>query len=545
MKTAVKAKLVSILVILVLIAVAVNAELPDYCKPGQAGNIAAQGGNITWLSICLKTQTRHWQGYAGRVYFGTAPQVPTDVNATGGLVNGTNINFTTPCDNPSSVSGFISFSNSTAPPIGLVPGDLSILDALSGNKSDSGSRTFTTVSTFDLPSGTVTNVPTTFSYVNETPQSTVFREGYFNQGGNIVFVTAINFDMQGYNRSYFDFQALLFAPNKATIPYYLFADITFTCNITPPVPGGGSGGYPGGCIVYWQCDPWGPCQTDNYQYRRCFPRIACPNMTGRFKPPTVRECRKELREELPEIIPENKIFLPGILGNLSLNLTPDLAYIIEEKIMHGTFQNRNYISIDDVTYRVTTPRVYTAFANAHPAPMVLWNTIAGGWQDHGHAEARALGWIVIPPEPLPILYPRSIVPYQFIVIPPVMQPKAVDIGVDAYSGPSRVKSTIAPLTVEVHPFQVAAEWKMPGVVTLYFVVDNRGQEEKDINIELDLNRGKSTLEAEMLGVLRVPADTVAIYGHEYRLGNAAMKADRVEAALITKQGSLKAGYLLR
>jgi hypothetical protein len=177
--------------------------------------------------------------------------------------------------------------------------------------------------------------------------------------------------------------------------------------------------------------------------------------------------------------------------------------------------------------------------------MVLWNTAISGWKDHGHAEARALDWFVIPPEPLPRLNPRTTAPYYFTVIPPVMQPKIVDIGVDAYSGPSRVKSTIAPLTVEVHPFQVAAEWRIQGVVTLYFVVDNRGNKEKDINIEFDLNRGRSTLTAELLGPLRVPADTVAIYGHEYRLGSSALGADRVDATLITKQGNLKASYQLR
>jgi hypothetical protein len=126
-----------------------------------------------------------------------------------------------------------------------------------------------------------------------------------------------------------------------------------------------------------------------------------------------------------------------------------------------------------------------------------------------------------------------------------MQPKIVDIGIDAYSGPSRVKSTIAPLTVEVHPFQVAAEWRMPGVVTLYFVVDNRGSKEKDINIEFDLNRGRSTLTAELLGPLRVPADTVAIYGHEYRLGKSAQKAEIIDARLISKDGTLRETYKLR
>jgi hypothetical protein len=539
-----KAALASIIVILALAALPALAELPDYCKPGTPSQILAEGGNITWLNMCLKLQTMHWQGYAGRVYFGTAPQVPTNLNATGGIVNGTNINFTTPCDNPSSVTGFIAFSNSTAIPTGLVPGDLSILDKLSGNGSDSGSRTFTAVSTFDLNSGTVTNVPTTFTYVNETPQNTVFREGYFNQNGNLVFVTAIDFNMIGYNRSYFDFQSLLFAPYKSTIPYYLFADITFICNITPP-PGGGSGGQPGGCIVYWVCDPWGPCQSDGYQYRKCWPRWACPNMTGRLKPPTMRPCRTEPREEMPEIIPETKIFRPGFLGNLSLNLTPDLAYIIEPKIMNGTFANWNYLSLEEVTYEVTTPVIYTAFAEAHPYPMILWNSMTGGWKDHGYAEPRPMYFTVYPPAPLPVLKPRTIEPYNFTIIPPVMQPKTVDIGVSAYSGPSRVRSTIAPLIVEVHPFQVAAEWTQPGVITLYFVVDNRGQEEKRINIEADLNRGRSTLEAEMLGLLTLPADAVAIYAHEYRLGSAAMKADRVEARLYTKEKTLKAKYSLR
>ncbi len=278
---AVKAVLASILILLAFVVAPAIADIPDYCKPENIANILAEGGNITWLNVCLKMQTINWQGYAGQVYFGTAPQTPTGVNATGGLVNGTNINFTIPCDNPTYVSGFITFSNSSSPPIGLVAGNLSILDTLSGNGPDSGSRTFTTLSTFDMPSGTVTNVPTMFSYVNETPQSTAFREGYFNQGANIVFVTAIEQSLLGYNRSYFDFQAVLFAPKKSTIPYYIFADLNFSCP-SPPGGGGGSGGA-GSCIVFWQCDIWSPC-LDGYQYRNCWPRIACTSTKARCAP---------------------------------------------------------------------------------------------------------------------------------------------------------------------------------------------------------------------------------------------------------------------
>jgi hypothetical protein len=535
----VNTKILLIALILAVAAASVNAAAPY--------NITAQGGNITWLvQIGLLRQTDHWQGYAGQVYFGTAAQAPADVNATGSLVNATNINFTIPCDNPTYVRGYIAFSNTSNPPAGLVAGDLTILDKLTGNKSDSGTKTFTTISTFDLPSGTIANVPTTFPYINESAQNFTFREGYFNQGNDLVFMTHIEKDLQGYNRSYFDFEAMLVAPNRTTIRYYLYADLEFECPPPTPPPGGGAGGYPGACIVFWQCDPWGPCMDDGFQYRRCWPRIACPNMTDRLKPPTVRPCRPmEPREEMPEIIPETRIFRPGFLGNLTLNLTPEKGYILEEKTMHGTFQNNNYLSAEDVTYRVTTPRIYTAFANAHPAPMVFWNTMIGGWKDHGQAEARALDWKVIPPQPIERLNPRTAEPYQFILIPPVMQPKTVDIGISAYSGPSRIKSTIAPFIVDVHPFEVAGEWRNPGVLVLYFVVDNRGNKEKDINIEVDLNRGRSTLLAELLGPLRLPADSVAIYGHEYRLGKAGLKADIIDARLYAPDMAGRETYALR
>ncbi len=510
-----------------------------------AANITtAEAGNITQLWITINgSQTRHWQGFAGLITYGTSPTAPAMLNATGGDVNASGLFIQTSCANPTGISGFVILSNTSTNPAGLVAGDITILDTLY-NGSDSATNTFTTVSTFDLPSGSIANVPTTFTYLNDSAQSIFFREGYFNQGNDIVFITAIESNISGYNKSAFNYQALLFATNQTTVAYHLFSDITFTC---PGAAGGGGGGggYPGACIVFWQCDPWGPCMSDGFQYRECRPRVPCPNMTGRLKPPTVRECSKEPREELPEIIPEHRIFRPGFLGNLSLNLTPCSAYILEEKTMHGTFQNKNYLSLDDVTYKITTPRIYTAFANAHPAPMMLWNTMIGGWKDHGPAEARALDWKVTGPEPLERLLPRKTEPYEFILIPPVMQPKTVDIGVSAYSGPAMVKSAIAPFTVDVRQFEVAGEWRNPGVLALYFVVDNRGSREKDINIEVDLNNGRSTLLAELLGPLRLPADSVAIYGHEYRLGNAGMKAGIIDARLYAPGISGRETYALR
>lgn len=474
-------------------------------------NLTAQGGNITKVGFNATRQTDHWQGVAGQVFFSTAPAT-TNVNATGSFVNGTNINFTIDCDDPISASGFIAFSNSSTPPTGLVAGNLAILDMLTGNKSDSGTRTFTTTSTFALPSGSVSGVPTTFPFVNQSPQSSTFRVGYFNDAiGSIVFIAEIFANLLGYNESFFDYESLLVAPNKTTKAYFIFADITFTC---PAVVSGGVVLAAPACVVFWRCDPWGPCQPNGLQYRKCWPHSICPNVTTFLKPPLVRTCIPKLREERPEIISEREI----LIGNLTLNLTPDHAYILEPKEMHGTFQNWNDFSLEDITYTITTPRIYTAFALAHPGWMLWWNTLLGGWTDHGQAEARALDWIVIPPEPLERLNPHSIEPYAFTLVPPVMHPKVVDIGVSTYSGPVRVKSTIAPLIVDVHPFQIAGEWrKSQNILVLYFVVDNRGRKEKSINIEVALNQGRSTLIGELLGPLRVPAGRVMIYGHEYRM----------------------------
>jgi len=514
-----------------------------------ANTTTAQAGNITNLDILIIVgHTINWQGFAGHLFFGTNASAPNILNATGSDVNASNLFIQITCNNPTSVSGFVIFSNTSAPPSGLVAGDLSILDTLS-NGSDSATMTFTTTSTFNLPSGAVANVPTTFTCVNQTRQNTAFREGYFNQGNDIVFITAIESNLTGYNSSAFDFQSLLFAANQTTVAYYVFSDITFTCpGVVPPVggAGGGSGGYPGGCIVFWECDPWGDCMPDGMQHRDCRPRVACPNMTERLKPATAMSCRQvEPREELPEIISESRILWSGFLGNLTLTLLPQRGYILDEALMSGTFQNNNYLSVEEISYQISTPGIYTAFANVHPAPMVLWNTMIGGWKDHGKAETRALDWKVIRPEPLPRLRPRKTEPYRFMIIPPVMQPKTVEIGVSAYSGPSRVKSAITQFVVDVRPFQVAGEWRNPGVLVLYFVVDNRGNKEKDINIEFDLNRGRSTLTAELLGPLTVPADSVAIYGHEYRLGNSAQKAEIIDARLVSKEGTIHEIYRLR
>jgi len=112
--------------------------------------VTAQGGNITPLSILSTSDTEFWQGIPGRVNF-IGPLSPTNINATGGDINRTDIDIPSPCTNPLSVKGFILFSNSSTPPAGLTAGNLTYLDSWMGNpESDSATRTYTDFQTYNI-----------------------------------------------------------------------------------------------------------------------------------------------------------------------------------------------------------------------------------------------------------------------------------------------------------------------------------------------------------------------------------------------------------
>jgi hypothetical protein len=508
------------------------------------GSVFAAGGNITEVNLTIFQLTPNWQGIDGQVFFGTNSSAPSIVNATGRNVNASNIFIQIPCDNPTSASGFIYFSNSSSPPSGLTAGNLSVLNSMVGAGSDSGSATFTTTSAFAFTTGTITNVPTTYTFVNQSPQNSSFREGYFNQGNDIVFATVIEKDLTGYNTSFFDYQSLLAAPNLTTVPYYVFTDITFVC----PSGGGGGGGSGGGGVqsCIWMCQPWLPCTAGGLQQRVCAPRNNLTCRPHEVRPPTSRSCTpgQQPRTELPEVLTERDILTEQFLRNLSLVFIPTAGEILQDSAINGVFRNRYDRSIEDVHFEITTPEIVVAAAPAHPYPRLFWNAM-NGWADHGTPTPKTFAWETTPLQSFDHINPQTDTPVSFTALPPVMQPLHTDIGVDAYTGPVRITSARAPFTVNVPRFAVTGSLSERNVLTLYYVVNNRGMAEKDINIELDLNRDRSTLVAEMLGPLHVDADSVAIFGHEYKLGSAAQSADAVKARLYSKDGTFESRYVLR
>lgn len=467
----------------------------------------AEGGNVTRLDIIRpNNQTRHWQGFAGQVFFGTNVSLLNQLNATGGLVNASNLFFEIDCNNPDSATGFIFLSNGTTTPANLTAGNLTILDALLGNGDDDGSATFMSTSSFALSTGTITDVPTVFSFVNETFQSSAFREGYLNQGNDFVFVVAVEEDLHGYNTSFFDYQALVPAVNQSTVQYSVFGDITFTC---PGVAVGAGGG--GGA-------------------KRRYTPI-------KIIRPTEQPPRLERVEQLPE--PE----LQGFLKRLELRLEPAGTNILDKAEINGVLINHNDLFIPDVNFVVDAPQLLIAPAIARPYPLLFWDTGLFGLQDHGVVEPKALTTSISGLPVFPLIAPRSETYFSFDAVPPIMQPRVLDLGVHVFAGPVRIAAGFAPLSVEAPKFGVYDVPVRESVRAFYFVVDNRNNEEKSINIEFALNRKRTALVADVLGPLTVPADSVAVFAHEYRLSRTAMTADSISARLYSKKGEISANSM--
>jgi len=197
--------------------------------------IDTEGGNVSELDLTHYFQSARWAGFFG------------DVTLGGGLsylvpANGNNITLLDviaqqpPCDYSSINMHIIAINDTNLTP-SLIPGNLSILDSLTGNSSENGSNTFTLTESFTLSSGTYPGVPTTYTYADNA-SSASFRQGYFNDGaGNLIFVADIVTDMPDWNGSLSDYQIML-PTNGSEKNYTIWGDVAYSC-ISPPDDEGG------------------------------------------------------------------------------------------------------------------------------------------------------------------------------------------------------------------------------------------------------------------------------------------------------------------
>ncbi len=482
----------------------------------------AVGGNITELNITVRQITANWQGFTGQVTFSTAVTTPGNVTATGSLVNGTNILFNVP-PNTISATGFIIFSNASGAIVNLTAGNLTLLDSLVGAGDDSATNTFTQTSTFTVLGSTITGVPTTFTNVNNQSQNVTFREGYFNDAfGNLVFVVAIESDATGFDAATKDYQAILAAPNFSSVLYFLFSDLT-TTQAAPPTAAGGGGGGIYQCTQRWACEPWTPCGPLNLKYRNCGQQHRCPTQRP-IMPPTVQACLYgELpRVERPQEIVPTDILTPAFIANVQL-LTPNrIAGIAGKRTeFNAQLKNNNELSVESVRYDITGPVIVTEYYPLHPFKRLFWDQQQLlGWSYHGKINPRVLDWDWDVPAPLEQLLPKTTDTVTFGVVPPAIKPQAVDLSVSAYSGDVLLRARTVPMDVDVADFHVDYEYEPDSqLLSVFFIIDNRRQEKKHINIELNIAQNRQTELAEYYGPYTVPANNVLLLAQEYKLSN--------------------------
>ena len=484
----------------------------------------AYGGNITELAIGFTQITPNWQGYAGIMTYGTGPTAPTAVNATGSNVSGQGFHLQIPCNNPTAITGFILFSNSSSIPAGLVPGNLSKLDALiSGD--DSGTNTFSQLSAFNFPSaGIVNNVPTAYTYVNQKPQAVNFREGYLHDAaGNLVFATEINFvPKPGYNLSSFSYQIMAAAPNYSTVPYYIFTDLNAVCPKPAPGVGGGSAGF---CREQWQCTEWGPC-INGLQARDCRQTVYCEYYSGRYFPPTERACgeKKEAADEIQQDLPGYNVTidefpLQDILDNITLLLPGKTgADSLNPQIFEVEISNGNQISLENLQLSLSFPEISTKYTQIHQFRRIFWGYDGlHGWSVRERMK-KSYPWTIKSGQFR--ISPKSSVKHAVEVIPPALMPQEINAVLALSLGAFEITSKEFPVQIEVNSFDMGYSFnQQTKSFALFFIIDNRHRPVmKNTFIEFSLNKGKSTRIAELFGPYDFPAGEITILAQEYNLG---------------------------
>lgn len=464
-------------------------------------SVKAEGGNVTRVDIFLVNETERWQGFAGTIIF-IGPDAPANVTATGGEVNGTTFNITSACTNPTSVTGTILFSNSSAIPVGLVSGNLSTLDTFVGTtEGDSGTATFYTTSTFNI-GGNIPGVPTTFTHVNTAFQQTEFREGYLNDAsGNLVFAVEVDLDTQGYNTSFFDFQAILPVFNRTDTPFFVTTDLDITCP-GGRRPGGGGAGAPGVGQCIWSCGNWTTCQ-NGYQYRDCQLISACNYL---IEPPLTRICADEPRKG--QVITQDDLIRDIHDQDIIIEYPTELTAIAGDPFsVPITITNNAAFSVEDISATLNIPTTIQQTQPLHTNPLLyLFGTTPLATRDVPAIWLQLTNdHITIPPQQTRQLT----IDYHT----PLITPQTIPSTLTVHSG--QVPLTTQPITIktETPPFTIM-HTKKEHTTNIHILIDNRGQHTQRIPLELNFNKGRSSVFTDYY-TPRLPADQITIYHQAY------------------------------
>ncbi len=249
---------------LLVAALLITASVFVLSEISRAGALQGSGGNINQVDFLglFYNYTRYWQGYYSVITTASSPVLNSSYNYSSGSTNysfnqsGIGINTIQKLELGASIreGDYLLITTSPVPPVltNLTAGNVSSIDAITGQGDESGTNTFTSKSSYRIPytGGTIlTDVPTLYTFVESKPQFNYFKEGLLqDENGTVVFAVPISSSpVPGYDGSTYYFQFIL--PNNESNPltYYMF----YLPSDLPPGggpggPGGGGGGGGGG-----------------------------------------------------------------------------------------------------------------------------------------------------------------------------------------------------------------------------------------------------------------------------------------------------------
>ncbi len=231
---------------LVLFGISLLYESKTYLTGHVVSDSAsAQAGNVSYLDLTKKSA--FWQACFGEITVDTSVTTRPSTVAIGGEV--CELNLTLPCIGDeiyTSISSDVSLIN-------VLEGKKEAVDKFLGLGSthpESGSQVFTNITSFTVNSSLISNVPTTYTKVADSPGNTTFDLGVLNKSDTLIFVSHVAFDTKGFDGKTHDYQIMV-PVNQSQDTYYFFSDCALTTPAPPtpePTPspekkGGGGGTY--------------------------------------------------------------------------------------------------------------------------------------------------------------------------------------------------------------------------------------------------------------------------------------------------------------
>ncbi len=202
----------------------------------------AKGGVITPVELKFYIESEpNWHGIHGLLLPFWGSETPISFNGSAGDITRHDIR-------TNITSGYVIISNSSSVPVisMLAPGNVSMLDSITGTGIDSATSTFTTLRSFRFNGTTIANVPST-NMTTVASQEGVYELYLFQDNESFMIAAPIELHMIGFNGEIADYQAMVPQGNQsANLTYYIHLIMNYTAPPEAPEPTvtvvGGAGG---------------------------------------------------------------------------------------------------------------------------------------------------------------------------------------------------------------------------------------------------------------------------------------------------------------